>query len=206
MQSRLGEGLRTWPHRARCPLPHTSDVSAIPSPIDDSASWPRIEALAATTPEAALDVLGTRRGGLTSAEVSERTETFGPNAVRSHHSSAWAVLARQLRSPLLWLLLAAAAVSGVVGERLDAIIIGLIVAASVGLGFVNESRAERAAEAMHSEIRHDVAATRDGQPVSVEVTHLVPGDIVHLGVDAIVPADLRLLTSSDLECVESPAG
>jgi Mg2+-importing ATPase len=113
------------------------------------------------------------------------------------------VLARQLRSPLLWLLLSAAVVSGVVGEALDAVVIGLIVAASVGLGFVNEFRAERAAEAMHSEIRHVVASTRDGQPVSVEVTHLVPGDIVHLAVGSIVPADLRLLTASNLECDES---
>ena len=148
------------------------------------------------TPDEVLDALRTRRSGLDPLEVSERTETYGPNAVRSHHASAWSVLARQLRSPLLWLLLAAAAVSAVVGEGLDAIIIGLIVAASVGLGFVNEFRAERAAEAMHSEIRHEVAATRDGQPVSVEVTHLVPGDIVHLGVGAIVPADVRLLTAT----------
>ena len=155
------------------------------------------------TPDEVLDALRTRPSGLDSLEVSERTETYGPNAVRSHHASAWSVLARQLRSPLLWLLLAAAAVSAVVGEGLDAIIIGLIVAASVGLGFVNEFRAERAAEAMHSEIRHEVAATRDGQPVSVEVTHLVPGDIVHLGVGAIVPADVRLLTANNLECDES---
>ncbi len=155
------------------------------------------------TPDEVLDALQTRRSGLDALEVSERTQTYGPNAVRSHHASAWSVLARQLRSPLLWLLLAAAAVSAVVGEGLDAVIIGLIVAGSVGLGFVNEFRAERAAEAMHSEIRHEVAATRDGEPVSVEVTHLVPGDIVHLGVGTIVPADLRLLTADNLECDES---
>ncbi len=155
------------------------------------------------TPAEVLDALGTRALGLDSTEVAERTERFGPNAVRSHHAGAWSVLGRQLRSPLLWLLLAAAAVSGLVGEGLDAIIIGLIVAASVGLGFVNEFRAERAAEAMHSEIRHVVAATRDGKPVSVEVTHLVPGDIVHLGVGSIVPADVRLLTATNLECDES---
>ena len=103
-------------------------------------------------------------------------------------------LSRQLRSPLLWLLLAAAAVSAVVGEGFDALIIGVIVAASVGLGFANEYRAERAAEAaMHSEIRHEIATTRNGVSVSVEVTHLVPGDILHLAVGSIVPADLRLL-------------
>lgn len=172
-------------------------------PSDVLMTIPRIEAAGASTPEDVLDALGTRVSGLTTAEVAARSEQFGPNAVRSHHARAWSVLARQLQSPLLWLLLAAAAVSAVVGERLDAAIIGVIVAASVGLGFANEFRAERAAEAMHSEIHHDVAATRDGRPLSVEVTHLVPGDIVHLGHGAIVPADLRLLTSSGLECDES---
>ncbi len=63
---------------------------------------------------------------------------------------------RQWHSALLWLLVAAAAVSAFVGEGLDALIIGVIVVASIGLGFVNEYRAERAAEAMHSEIRHEV--------------------------------------------------
>ena len=113
------------------------------------------------------------------------------------------MLSRQLQSPLLWLLLAAAAVSGVVGERLDAFIIGVIVAASVGLGFTNEYRAERAAEAMHSDIRHEVATRRDDGSVSVEVTHLVPGDIVRLGVGSIVPADVRILSASNLACDES---
>ncbi len=150
-----------------------------------------------------LEALGSRMSGLTTLEVSERSVTFGPNAVRSHHASAWSVLSRQLRSPLLWLLLAAALVSAFVGQGIDALIIGVIVAASVGLGFVNEYRAERAAEAMHSEIRHEVAVTRDGAPASVEVTHLVPGDIVHVGVGSIVPADLRVLTASNLECDES---
>jgi Mg2+-importing ATPase len=167
------------------------------------AMLPPIEASAALTTDEVLDALGTRASGLNAAEVSERTARFGPNAVRSHHVGAWSVLGRQLRSPLLWLLLAAATVSGVVGEGLDAIIIGLIVAASVGLGFVNEFRAERAAQALHSEIRHEVATMRDGQPVGVEVTHLVPGDIVHLGVGSIVPADLRLMTATHLECDES---
>ncbi len=171
--------------------------------VVDSTSGLSIQSAAAMTPDQVLDALGSRPSGLTGAEVSARHEVFGPNAVRSHHASGWSVLSRQLQSPLLWLLLAAAAVSGVVGEGLDALIIGVIVAASVGLGFVNEYRAERAAEAMHSEIRHAVATTREGALVDVEVTHLVPGDIVHLGVGSIVPADVRLLTASGLECDES---
>jgi Mg2+-importing ATPase len=113
------------------------------------------------------------------------------------------VLARQLNSPLLWLLLAAAAVSAFVGEGVDAAIIALIVVASVGLGFGNEYRAERAVEAMHSDLRHVVTVIRDGKPVSIEVTHLVPGDIVHLDIGSIVPADMRLLVATNLECDES---
>ena len=155
------------------------------------------------SPEELLELLATDELGLSAAQVSERAETFGPNAVRSHHTSALSVLVRQVSSPLLWLLVGAAAVSAFVGEGTDAVIIAVILGASIGLGFVNEYRAERAAEAMHDDIRHLVTAFRNGQPVSVEVTHLVPGDIVHLGVGSIVPADVRLLRSSSLECDES---
>jgi Mg2+-importing ATPase len=77
------------------------------------------------------------------------------------------------------LLLVTALVSFVVGERTDAVIIGLILAASVGLGFVNEYRAERTAEALHSAVRH-VVVVRGGTPRLVDVTELVPGDVVRL--------------------------
>lgn len=72
------------------------------------------------------------------------------------------MLVRQLRSPLLVLLLVAATVSFFVGERSDAVIIGVIVTLSVGLGFVNEYRAERAAQALHSQLRHRAVVRRDG--------------------------------------------
>jgi Mg2+-importing ATPase len=150
-----------------------------------------------------LAALGSRPDGLRAEEVQERAERYGPNAVRTHHVTGWSVFLRQVRSPLLWLLLIAAAVSAGVGESLDAAIIGMIVAASVGLGFVNEYRAERDAEALHSAIRHLVATTRDGAVTEVEVTHLVPGDIIHLRVGSIVPADARLLAATNLECDES---
>ena len=113
------------------------------------------------------------------------------------------MLWHQLRSPLLGLLLAAAVASYFVGERSDAVIIGVIVALSVGLGLVNEYRAEKAAEALHSQIHHQALVVRDGHPVGVDVTALVPGDIVDLRLGDIVPADIRLLQTSGLECDES---
>jgi Mg2+-importing ATPase len=164
---------------------------------------PPLTELATVPADEALRRLGTTRGGLPAAEVARRLAQYGPNAVRTHRVSAGAVLLRQVRSPLLWLLLAAAAVSAFVGEGTDAVIIAVILTASVGLGFFNEYRAERAASALHSEIRHLVTAVRGGEPVRVEVTHLVPGDVVHLDVGSIVPADLRIIDGNDVRCDES---
>ena len=80
-----------------------------------------------------------------------------------------------------------------VGEGADGVVLGVIVAMAVGLGFLNEYRAERAAEALHSRIRHDVLARRDGHAVRVDVTDLVPGDVVHLRMGDLSPADVGLL-------------
>jgi len=151
-----------------------------------------------------LAALGVPGGaGLTTAEAGQRLEQWGPNAVASHHARVLPVLWHQLRSPLLGLLLVAAVASYVAGERSAAVIIGVIVALSVGLGFVNEFRAEQAAEALHSSITHRAVVIRDGRPRSVDVTTLVPGDLVQLQLGEIVPADLRLLQATGLECDES---
>ncbi|MFH9355211.1 magnesium-translocating P-type ATPase [Kitasatospora sp. NPDC017646] len=141
--------------------------------------------------------------GLPGGEVARRQSQFGPNAVASHRARFLPVLWHQLRSPLLALLLIAAVASYLVGERSDAVIIGLIVSVSVGLGFVNEYRAEKAAEALHSRIRHRTVVIRDGRPGSVDVTELVPGDVVELRLGDIVPADIRLFDVAGLECDES---
>ncbi|MGN6132136.1 MAG: magnesium-translocating P-type ATPase [Nocardioidaceae bacterium] len=161
------------------------------------------------------DVAGTRPGaavrarlagsgtGLTEAEARRRASLVGPNAVRTHRAQALHVLVGQLRSPLLLLLTAAAAASYFLGQRTDAVIIVVILALSVGLGFVNEYRAEVAAEALHSRITHEATVWRDGRPTRLDVVHLVPGDVVDLRLGEVVPADVRLLTVTGLECDES---
>lgn len=138
--------------------------------------------------------------GLSKDEVARRLETYGPNAVSSHRARLLPVLWHQLRSPLLGLLIAAAIASYFVGERGGAVIIGVIVGLSVGLGFVNEYRAEKAAEALHSQIHHETVVVRDGRRAAVDVRTLVPGDLVELRLGDIVPADLRLLRVAGLVC------
>ncbi|MGN6502809.1 MAG: magnesium-translocating P-type ATPase, partial [Pseudolysinimonas sp.] len=115
----------------------------------------------------------------------------------------WHVLARQLKSPILILLFVTAGVSVFLGEATNAVIIGVILVASTLLGFVNEFRAERAADALHDRVRRTVVVRRDGEVSLVEVTHLVPGDIVQVKIGDIVPADIRVLSCHDLACDES---
>jgi Mg2+-importing ATPase len=141
--------------------------------------------------------------GLDDAEVVRRRREVGPNAIASHDARVLPVLWHQLRSPLLGLLLVAAVASSFVGEQGDAVIIGIIVIASVGLGFVNEYRAEKAAASLHSQVTHEAVVLRGGRVGSLDVTALVPGDIVDLRLGEIVPADLRLLSATGLECDES---
>lgn len=141
--------------------------------------------------------------GLSAKEAVARQKVVGPNAVRSHHAQVWAVAARQVRSPLLLLLVVAAVVSFFVGERTDAVIIGIIVAISVGLGFANEYRAELAAEALHSQLRLRALVRRGGSWQPVDVTELVPGDLVRLELGTVVPADVRITAATGLECDEA---
>ncbi|MCD6726410.1 MAG: magnesium-translocating P-type ATPase [Solirubrobacteraceae bacterium] len=141
--------------------------------------------------------------GLSHDEARARLARLGPNALRSHGARPLAVLARQLRNPLLILLVAASLTSFAVGERTSALIILMIICLSVGLGFFNEYRSELAVEALHSQLRHTALAVRDGEPVAVDVTELVLGDVVLLAVGDVVPADLRLLRAEGLECDEA---
>ena len=181
----------------------TAPAALVP-PIRSAAGATIDLATAAQTPAPqVLRALDSGDDGLAAAEAERRLAAVGPNALRSHRARPLAVLGRQLRNPLLLLLLAAALTSAFVGEHTDALIILLISGLSVVLGFVNEYRSERAVEALHSRLRHTALARRDGTEVSVDVTHLVPGDVVRIGVGDVVPADLRLLVAEGIECDEA---
>ena len=157
-----------------------------PVPVDDVLRW-----------------LDSSVAGLSSAEASARLVRYGPNAVRTHHVNALAVLGRQLRNAVLILLAGTAVVSFFLGDSMQAIIIGVILAASIGLGFVNEYRAERAAAELHGRVHHKALVRHDGEFVTVEVTDLVPGDVIRLSLGEAVPADVRLIDVNGLECNES---
>ncbi len=147
--------------------------------------------------------LATTEAGLTSDEAARRLRTVGANVLASHRVTAFGVLARQLRNPLLVLLLAAAGVSAITGDATDGAIIAAIVLLSVGLGFFNEYRSEVAVAALHANITHEAVVWRDATQRRVDVRDLVPGDVLALGVGDLVPADVRLIEANRLECDEA---
>jgi Mg2+-importing ATPase len=170
-----------------------------------AADSPRLTAAeaAAVGAEDVLARVGSGPEGLAEDEAARRLRAVGPNAVRSHRARAWPVLMSQLRSPLLLLLAVTALASAFLGQASDAVIIGIILLASVSMGFANEYKAAKAAEALHSSIHHHCVVLRNGHSRTVDVTGLAPGDVVNLQLGQVVPADLRLLATAGLECDES---
>jgi Mg2+-importing ATPase len=171
--------------------------------VASEASRPSLSDAGSLTTEEVYELLQGRPDGLTSDEVVDRLKRFGPNLLGTHKVHASSVLLRQIRNPILILLLGAALVSGLTGGGTNAVIIAVIVVLSVGLGFFNEYRAEVAMAALRAEIRHETDVRRDGTICRVPVKDLVPGDLVSLNIGAIVPADLRLVDVDDFECDEA---
>ncbi|PFG73217.1 magnesium-translocating P-type ATPase [Tepidiforma thermophila] len=150
-----------------------------------------------------LERLGSGPGGLSSAEAARRLAVHGPNSLPRGGHPALTILLRQLKNPLLGLLLAAVSVSFIVGERLDAAIIVAIVLLSVTLGFFDEFRADRSARMLEERLTRTARVFRDGEIQRVDAETLVPGDILVVEVGDIVAADARVIEANDLTVDES---
>jgi Mg2+-importing ATPase len=150
------------------------------------------------TPDEALDHARSRPDGLTDTEAAARLLTYGPNHVRARRPLSRArVFVAQLRSPLLLLLLFAAAVSGLTGAWMDAGLVFVIVAASVGIGYWREYAAQGAAEALELGLRTHTTVIRLGRPLPIPVDDVVPGDVVQLAAGSLVPGDGVVLNATD---------
>ena len=136
--------------------------------------------------------------GLSPAEAAKRLRDIGPNELRERRQlSRLNVLGRQLRSPLLLLLVFAAAASAGIGEWLDASIVLTIVTVTVAIGYSREYSAQSAVAAMRARIRVSTTAVRGGTPVIVPMPDIVPGDVVLLAAGSLVPGDAIVLDSTD---------
>ena len=141
---------------------------------------------------------GNEAPGLSSSEARERLTGFGPNLFRERpRRSLLRQYLSRFRNPLVVILLVASAVSAFTGEVANFLIISVIVLLSVTLDFVQEYRANSAAERLKQSVSLRALVMRDGQPMSVPVKEVVPGDVVLLSAGDLVPADGRVLEARD---------
>lgn len=143
--------------------------------------------------------------GLTTEEAARRLAEHGPNEIkREQATSPLVILAGQFKSPVIWLLLGACVISGVLGEVADAIAIGTIVVVNAFVGFFQEYRAERAVMALRSMTAPRARVLRDGSSKVIAATEIVPGDVLVLEAGDIVAADARLVEANLLTTNEAP--
>ena len=142
--------------------------------------------------------------GLSTAEAGQRLAKIGRNEIaRRAATSPWRILAGQFKSPLIWLLLAASVLSGVLGELVDAIAIGAILILNALVGFFQEYRAEAAMRALQAMTAPRARVVRDGRLVEIAAAEVVPGDLLALEAGDIVAADARLVEAHALSANEA---
>ncbi len=161
-------------------------------------------ALARADPAVALGLVGGSADGLTPAEAAARLKSYGPNRVaREGRLSAVAELQRIAWNPLNGLLLTLSLASWGLGDVRAAIMIAVMVVLSIGLGFTQEHRSNQAATQLYDMIRTRAGVKRPGALghegfVEEPIDELVPGDVVRLAAGDMAPADVRLLSATDL--------
>jgi Ca2+-transporting ATPase len=144
------------------------------------------------------------RRGLPAAQVAARRRRFGPNRIQERRQRGpLRILAAQFADFMIFVLIVAAVISGVVGEIQDTLAIVAIVLLNAVIGAVQEYRAERAVAALREMSAPEARALRDGQWAAVAATELVPGDVVQVEAGDVVPADLRFLEVAELLVDES---
>ncbi|WP_125151930.1 cation-translocating P-type ATPase [Clostridium rectalis] len=142
--------------------------------------------------------------GLTSKEVEERKVKYGLNKlVTKKPKSIVQMFFEQLNDVLIYILLAAAIISGLLGEVSDAIIIGFVILLNAVIGVVQESKAEKALEALKEMSTPKAIVKRDGELKEIPSEEVVPGDIIILDAGRYIPCDLRLVETANLKVEES---
>ena len=142
--------------------------------------------------------------GLTEVEAAERLVRFGPNLL-PHTETAGPMrrFLRQFQHPLIYVLLVAGVATLVLGEVVDSAVIFGVVLVNAVVGFVQESKAEAALDALRSMVRTEARVVRDAKARTLTSDELVPGDLVRVEAGDKVPADLRLLELAEIQVDES---
>jgi Mg2+-importing ATPase len=145
-----------------------------------------------------LTALKTTEHGLTTKEAKARQKQFGKNVIAEERKTNQLLeFLRQFKSPLIIILLLAAAVSIFFGERINATIVLIIVLMSTLLNFLQEKKAGDAAHKLTEKLKTNVTVLRDGKQVDTIIEDIYPGDVLFLNAGDLVPADCRVISAKD---------
>ena len=151
-----------------------------------------------------LKHLDTSLSGLSAEEARIRLEKYGTNVLKEKEKKTlFMMFLDQFRDFMILVLIAAAAISGMVGELSDTLAIIVIVILNAVIGFIQEYRAEKAMEALKAMAAHSATVLREGLQQEIHASEIVPGDIVVLDAGKIVPADLRLVETAQMKAGEA---
>ncbi|KYH35602.1 calcium-transporting ATPase 1 [Clostridium tepidiprofundi DSM 19306] len=142
--------------------------------------------------------------GLSSSEIEVRKNKYGLNklATKKKKSILQLILA-QLNDMLIYILIVAAVISALIGEISDAAIIGIVIIINAIVGVIQESKAEKALDALKKLSVPKAIVKRDGKLIEIESYEIVPGDIVIIDAGRYIPCDLRLIETANLKIDES---
>jgi P-type Ca2+ transporter type 2C len=158
--------------------------------------------------ENVFKILEADNSGLTSHEAQERLKKYGPNELPTSKPNVLKRLLRQFNNPMVYVLLAAAAITAILtlrGEHMlpdTAVILGVVIL-NVALGFFQEGKTESALEALRQMIVLECLVIRDGEQKIIPTRELVPGDVVVLNSGDRIPADLRLFFTKEIAVDEA---
>ncbi len=151
-----------------------------------------------------MDLLLTSQKGLNPEEAGKRLERYGPNELKEKKKKTpFMMFLDQFRDFMILVLIAAAVISGIIGEPSDTIAIIVIVVLNAVIGFVQEYRAEKAMAALKKMVASAATVIRDGMPVNIPSSQFVPGDVAVLEAGNLVPADIRLIEAAQLKVEEA---
>ncbi|WP_309067583.1 HAD-IC family P-type ATPase [Microbacterium sp.] len=175
----------------------SGEAASVASPRAAYAPW-------AATPEDVVDHLQTRASGLSQAEVAERAERFGANELpEAKRKPAIVRFLSHFNDTLIYILLAAAAVKAVMADWLDFGVIMVVAVINAVIGYVQEGRAEKALAGIRGMLSSVAQVRRDGEWHVLPAAELVPGDIVRVAPGDKVPADMRLVSATQLRVDEA---
>ena len=172
--------------------------------MSTSSASAQIVAWHTKSPERVLEQLKTSIKGLSAAEAAQRLNADGPNELKETKTiNPWQLFLGQFKSLIVWILIVAGIIAGLLGEWVDSGAILAIVVLNAVIGFYQEFSAEKAIAALKKMTAPSAKVWRDGQVVSIPAIEVVVGDVLEFEDGDLAAADARLLEAASLRCIES---